>query len=103
MSYLDTRLFIDGEWQDATDGRTLPVRNPATGNEIGRVAHAATVDLDKALQAAQMGFEVRRDMTAAERSKIMRKAAAHVRDRAEDIARLMTQEQGKPMAESKAE
>lgn len=45
MTYPDTRLFIAGEWQDAADGRTLPVVNPSTGQEIGRVAHAGTADL----------------------------------------------------------
>lgn len=103
MSYPNTQLFINGQWLDAADGRTLAVFNPATGIEIGRVARAGTADLDKALEAAQKGFETWRDMTAAERSKIMRKAAALMRERAGDIAQLLTQEQGKPLAEAKTE
>ena len=103
MGYIDTQLFINGKWQDAAEGRTLPVFNPATGKEIGRVAHAGRPDLDRALAAAQKGFEVWRDMRAAERSKIMRKAAALMRERAGDIAPLLTQEQGKPLAEAKGE
>ncbi|HEY1226708.1 MAG TPA: NAD-dependent succinate-semialdehyde dehydrogenase, partial [Ramlibacter sp.] len=103
MTYPNTQLFIDGQWQDAADGRTLAVFNPATGKEIGRVAHASKADLDKALAAAQKGFETWRDMTAAERSKIMRKAAALMRERAEAIGKLLTQEQGKPLAEAKGE
>ncbi|MBN9408499.1 MAG: NAD-dependent succinate-semialdehyde dehydrogenase [Burkholderiales bacterium] len=103
MTYPNTQLFIDGQWQDAAEGKTLAVFNPATGKEIGRVAHASKVDLDKALAAAQKGFETWRDMTAAERSKIMRKAAALMRERAGDIGRLITQEQGKPVAEGKGE
>lgn len=103
MAYPDTSLFIDGTWQDAADGRTLAVQNPATGAEIGRVAHAGKADLDRALAAAQRGFEIWRDYTPAARSKIMRKAAALMRERAEDIAAMMTQEQGKPLAEAKGE
>ena len=103
MGYVDTQLFINGQWQPPAEGKTLPVVNPATGKEIGRVAHASRPDLDRALQAAQKGFEVWRDMVPAERSKIMRKAAALIRERAAEIAPLLTQEQGKPLAEAKAE
>ena len=103
MTYPNTQLFIDGQWRDAAEGRTLAVFNPSTGKEIGRVAHAGKADLDLALAAAQKGFETWRDTTAAERSKIMRKAAGLMRERAADIARLLTQEQGKPLAEAKVE
>ena len=103
MGYIDTQLFIDGKWQAPAEGKTLPVMNPATGKEIGRVAHAGRPDLDRALQAAKKGFEVWRDMVPAERSKIMRKAAALMRERAGEIAPLLTQEQGKPLAEAKGE
>lgn len=103
MAYLDTQLFLDGEWRDATDRRSLPVRNPATGQEIGRVAHADRSDLDLALIAAQRGFEIWRDFMPAQRSKIMRAAAALLRERAGDIALLLTEEQGKPLAEARGE
>jgi len=103
MAYGNTQLYIDGQWQDAADGRSLAVMNPATGKEIGRVAHAGRADLDRALVAAQKGFETWRDMVPAERSKIMRKAAALMRERAPDIAQLLTQEQGKPLPEAKME
>ena len=103
MTYPHTQLFINNQWCDAADGRSLPVRNPATGQEIGRVAHAGVVDLDRALAAAQQGFETWRDMVPAERSKVMRRAAALMRERAEAIGRLITQDQGKPLAESKGE
>ncbi len=103
MTYPNTQLLIDGKWQDAQGGRTLKVFNPATGKEIGQVAHASIADLDLALAAAQKGFETWRDMTADARSKIMRKAAGLMRERAADIGRLITQEQGKPLAEGKGE
>ena len=103
MTYPNTQLFINGQWQDAADGRTLAVFNPASGKEIGRVAHAGKADLDQAVAAAQKGFETWRDMAPAERSKIMRKAAAFMRERAGEIGPLLTQEQGKPLAEAKGE
>ena len=55
MTYPNTQLFIAGQWLDAADGKTLAVFNPATGKEIGRVAHASKPDLDKALEAAPGG------------------------------------------------
>ena len=102
-AYPDTRLLIDNQWVDAADGRTLDVLNPATGLVIGRVAHAGIPDLDRALAAAQRGFEVWRDTPAHERAAVMRRAAVLLRERAEDIARLMTQEQGKPLAQARME
>ena len=103
MTYPHTRLFIAGQWQDAADGKTLAVINPATGLEIGRVAHAGIADLDRALAAAQAGFETWRDVPAIERAKIMRRAAVLMRERAADIGAVLTQENGKPLAEAKGE
>ena len=85
MNYPHTQLYIDGQWQDAADGRTLAVFNPATDLEIGRVAHAGIADLDRALVAAQKGFEKWRDVPAAERAKIIGRAAALMRERAHEI------------------
>jgi succinate-semialdehyde dehydrogenase/glutarate-semialdehyde dehydrogenase len=102
-SYPDTRLLIANEWVDATSARTIPVINPATGQPIGTVAHASIADLDRALAAAQTGFDTWRAMSAVERGAIMRRAATLLRERAGDIARLLTQEQGKPLAEAKGE
>ena len=102
-TYANTQLLIDGQWCDAADGKTLAVMNPATGLEIGRVAHASQADLDRALAATQKGFATWRDTPAVERSKIMRQAATLLRERAGRIAELMTQEQGKPLAEAKGE
>ena len=103
MTYQNTQLLIDGQWCDAASGKTIPVQNPATGEEIGRVAFAAKVDLDRALAAAQKGFDAWRKVPAFERCKIMRQAAVLLRERAPLIAALMTQEQGKPVGEAKAE
>ncbi|MDN4590557.1 NAD-dependent succinate-semialdehyde dehydrogenase [Xenophilus aerolatus] len=103
MTYPNTQLLIANEWVDAQGGKTLDVLNPATGKTIGTVAHAAIADLDRALAAAQKGFEVWRDTSVYERAAVMRRAAALLRERAEEIARLLTQEQGKPLGEAKVE
>ena len=102
-AYPSTQLLIDGQWCDAAGGRTLAVLNPATGTEIGRVAHAGIPELDRALAAANKGFAVWRNTPAIERAKLMRGAALLMRERAVAIATMMSQEQGKPLAEAKAE
>jgi succinate-semialdehyde dehydrogenase / glutarate-semialdehyde dehydrogenase len=101
--YPATQLLIDGQWCDAADGRTLAVVNPASGAEIGRVAHAGIKDLDRALAAADKGFALWRNTPAIERAKIMRAAAVLLKERANEIATMMSQEQGKPLAEAKGE
>ncbi len=103
LTYPNTQLLIDNQWCDAVNGKTLAVVNPSSGKEAGRVAHADKVDLDRALVAAQKGFATWRNMTALERSDIMRKAANILRERAEMVATYMTIEQGKPLAEAKVE
>jgi succinate-semialdehyde dehydrogenase / glutarate-semialdehyde dehydrogenase len=103
IAYPATQLLIDGTWCDAADGRTLPVVNPATGGEIGRLAHAGIADLDRALAAAEKGFALWRKTPAIERSKLMREAARLMRERADNTAALMTLEQGKPLAEARGE
>jgi succinate-semialdehyde dehydrogenase/glutarate-semialdehyde dehydrogenase len=98
-----TQLFINGAWTDSLTGETLPVLNPATGEAIGTVSHAKRSALDLALNAAQKGFHTWRKISAFERSKIMRKAAELIRSRIDTIIRILTTEQGKPLAEAKAE
>ncbi|SAK67305.1 succinate-semialdehyde dehydrogenase (NAD(P)(+)) [Caballeronia calidae] len=101
--YSNTHLFIDGEWCDAKSGETIDVVNPATGDVIGKVAKAGNVDLERVVAASRRGFATWRNMTALERATIMRKAATLIRERADSIARLMTQEQGKPLTEARIE
>jgi succinate-semialdehyde dehydrogenase/glutarate-semialdehyde dehydrogenase len=101
--YQDVLLHIAGKWRAANGGRTIGVVNPATEEVIGTLAHAGTPDLDEALESAASGFAVWRKLSAYERGKIMRKAADLVRERSESIARLMTTEQGKPLAEARME
>ena len=102
-AYPNTQLLIGSTWHDAKSGKTIDVVNPATGAVMAQVAHAGKADLDLALAAAQRGFEAWRDMSAYDRAKTMRKAAGLLRERADAIARRMTQEQGKPLAEARGE
>jgi succinate-semialdehyde dehydrogenase/glutarate-semialdehyde dehydrogenase len=101
--YENVLLHIAGKWGPARDGRTLDVVNPATEEVIGTLARAGKADLDAALDAAAAGFAAWRATSAFERSKIMRRAADLLRERLEDIAVLMTTEQGKPLPEARIE
>ncbi|RBO91951.1 NAD-dependent succinate-semialdehyde dehydrogenase [Pseudochrobactrum asaccharolyticum] len=101
--YPDTQLLINGEWRNAQNGRTIDVLNPATGEVIGKVAHAEKVDLDAALDAAAKGFKIWSASSPFDRSKLMRRAANLLRERADAIAPILTLEQGKPVAEAKGE
>jgi succinate-semialdehyde dehydrogenase / glutarate-semialdehyde dehydrogenase len=102
-TYPDTQLFIDGQWTPGVSGRVIPVENPATGQKIGNLAYAEKADLDRAAAAAAKGFKIWRKVSAYERAKLMRAAAALLRERSESIARNLTQEQGKPLAQSRLE
>jgi len=102
-AYPDTQLFIDGKWTPGAAGRVIAVENPATGQTIGKLAHAEKADLDRALAAAAKGFQTWRKVSAYERAKLMRAAAALLRERAESIARTLTLEQGKPIAQARLE
>ncbi|KTS31426.1 aldehyde dehydrogenase [Methylobacterium indicum] len=99
----DVKLHIAGEWRAGSGGQTMPILNPATGETLSQLAVATTDDLDQALAAAERGFQAWRKVSAFERSKVLRKAANLMRERADEIARIMTLEQGKPVAEAKME
>ena len=102
-TYSDVPLMIDGAWTKGAMGRTIPVINPATEEVIGQVAHAEKADLDRALEAADKAFKTWRKVSPFDRYKILRKAADLLRQRVDEIATLMTMEQGKPLAEAKME
>jgi succinate-semialdehyde dehydrogenase/glutarate-semialdehyde dehydrogenase len=101
--YQDVLMYIDGEWGPSSSGETTEVTNPATDEVIGTIPSANRADLDRALHAAEKGFQVWRHTSAFERSKLMRRAGELLRERADAIARLMTLEQGKPVAQARAE
>jgi len=101
--YTDTLLFIDGAWVEGSAGAALPVVNPADGAPIGKVAKAEIADLDRAADAAVRGFAAWRETPASGRAETLRSAAAILRRDAEKTARLMSLEQGKPVAEALGE
>jgi succinate-semialdehyde dehydrogenase/glutarate-semialdehyde dehydrogenase len=101
--YTDLKLFIDGQWRDGSEGKTEDVVNPATGKVLGKLPHASKADLDAALAAADKGFKVWKATSAYDRANIMRKAATLLRERAEHVGKVMTQEQGKPFPEARLE
>ncbi|PRA53697.1 MULTISPECIES: NAD-dependent succinate-semialdehyde dehydrogenase [Pseudomonas] len=96
-------LLIDGQWSAGNHPRRADVFNPANGEVIAQLSLASSADLDRALAAAARGFEVWRKTSAYERSKVLRRAADLVRERADEIAALITLEQGKPLAEARME
>lgn len=101
--YPEVSLYIDGAWTKGASGKSQPVLNPATGEEIGKVAHADKVDLDRALAAADKGFKEWKKVGAFDRYKILRKAGEIIRSRADEIGKIMSLEQGKPFIEAKGE
>jgi succinate-semialdehyde dehydrogenase / glutarate-semialdehyde dehydrogenase len=102
-SLLRQQAYIDGEWCNANDGATVEVRNPATGDKIGTVPHMGALETRRAIDAAQAAWPAWRKKTAKERAAILRKWNDLMLENAEDLAVLMTVEQGKPLSESKGE
>jgi succinate-semialdehyde dehydrogenase / glutarate-semialdehyde dehydrogenase len=98
-----TRLFIDGKWCDADNGKTHPVVNPATEEGIAEVAWGGRAETRRALEAAQRAMPAWMKLTAWDRAKILKKTADLIRERADAIARTMTMEQGKPLVEARGE
>jgi succinate-semialdehyde dehydrogenase/glutarate-semialdehyde dehydrogenase len=101
--YSDLALFIDGAFLNGDGRASEPVLNPATGQTLAELPHATTADLDRALAAAAAAFPAWRTTSAYERGRILKRAADLMRERKASIARIMTLEQGKPLAESEGE
>ena len=101
--YPALRLYIDGQFIPAEGRHEQAVFNPATGEVIGQLPHATRQDLDRALAAAARAFERWKKSSPIERSKVLRKVAELARERAPEIGRHMTMDQGKPLAESTGE
>ena len=95
--------YLDGKWVKPTSGKGQDVINPAKDTSLGQLGYASKADLDKALAAADKGFKLWRKVSPYERCKIMRKAADILRTRIDQIAEVMTLEQGKPLSEAKVE
>ena len=99
----DLALFVDGSWRIGEGRDAHAVVNPATGGTIAELPLASIADLDEALAAADRGFKLWRATVVDVRSAVLRKTAALLRERAEDIATTLTIEQGKPIAEARGE
>ena len=102
-SLLRNQAYIDGEWRSARSGERFAVRNPATHEVITEVADLAEEDVREAIAAADRAFAGWRSRTAKERAAILRKWQELMLASQEDLAHLMTAEQGKPLAESRGE
>ena len=96
-------LYIDGRWVGAANGATFGVFNPATEDVLGQVPNAGEADVDAAIAAAEAGFAVWRKTQPWERARLIRRVGELVRERADDIAKALTLEVGKPFAQAKAE
>ncbi len=97
------QCYIDGAWADADDGKTVAVHNPATAEILGTVPKMGTAETRRAIAAANAAFPAWRAKTAKERSIILRKWFELLMQHQEDLAKLMTAEQGKPLSESRGE
>jgi succinate-semialdehyde dehydrogenase/glutarate-semialdehyde dehydrogenase len=97
------QAYIDGEWCDAQDAQTVHVTNPATGADLGTVPHMGALETKRAIAAAAAAWPAWRKKTAKERSVILRKWNDLMLENADDLAAIMTAEQGKPLLEAKGE
>jgi succinate-semialdehyde dehydrogenase / glutarate-semialdehyde dehydrogenase len=100
---MDGMLFIDGKWGAAASGATFASQNPATGETLGEVADADGTDARRAVDAASTSFGEWAGLTAHDRSRFLYEAWRVMVDRADDLARLMTMEQGKPLRMARTE
>ncbi|HLB13646.1 MAG TPA: NADP-dependent succinate-semialdehyde dehydrogenase [Burkholderiales bacterium] len=100
---LRQQCYIDGRWVDADGGKTLAVTNPATGEVLGTVPNMGAAETRRAIEAANAAWHAWRARTAKERSAILRKWADLMMANQEDLAIIMTAEQGKPLTESRGE
>ena len=108
MQLKDTQLFrqqayIDGAWLDADSGQTINVNNPATGEILGTVPKMGAAETRRAIEAAEKALPAWRALTAKDRANKLRRWFELIIENQDDLARLMTLEQGKPLAEAKGE
>src|SRR3954471_12002812 len=108
MKLKDEKLFrqqcyIDGEWVGAGSNETIPVTNPANGEVLGTVPRMGADETRRAIEAADRALPAWRAKTAKERAQILRKWYDLMMANQEDLAQLMTAEQGKPLSESRGE
>ena len=108
MKLQHTSLFreqchIDGQWRDASDRSTIPVLNPANGQTLGSVPRLTADDVQSAIDAAERALPAWRERSAKDRSKLLRRWYDLCMQHQDDLARILTHEQGKPLAEARGE
>lgn len=97
------QCYVGGQWMDAVDGSTVTVDNPATGEALGTIPSLSAAEISEAIDRADSGFQTWRKMTAQERADLLMRWNDLILEHKEDIAILMTLEQGKPLEESRGE
>ncbi|MEW5420640.1 NAD-dependent succinate-semialdehyde dehydrogenase [Amorphus sp. 3PC139-8] len=102
-SLFRTQAFIAGRWSDADDGATAEVTDPATGDVLGTIPNCKAPETRRAIEAANTAWPAWRARTAKDRGQIIRRLFELMMENQEDLARLMTAEQGKPLSESRGE
>lgn len=100
---LRSAAYIAGEWCKADSGQTISVRNPANGEEVGTVPRAGATETQRAIDAADRAFKPWRATRAEHRARILRRWFDLMTEHQDDLALIMTLEQGKPLAEAKGE
>jgi succinate-semialdehyde dehydrogenase / glutarate-semialdehyde dehydrogenase len=103
LSQAPEDLFIDGEWTESSSRTRRPVTDPATGAEIASVACATALDAERAIATARRAFPPWARLTAGERANILRRWHGLILERVDELAALLTAEQGKPLAEARGE
>ncbi|MBP2148120.1 NAD-dependent succinate-semialdehyde dehydrogenase [Xanthobacter flavus] len=103
FTLLRDKMLIGGAWVDADGGETIAVNNPATGEIIGTIPKAGAAETRRAIEAAAAAFKTWRATTAAERAGKLHKLADLITQNADELALILTTEQGKPLAEAKGE
>ena len=97
------KCYVNGEWVQAADGRTISVNNPAKDRPMGTVPRLTGSETAQAISWAQKAWPAWRDLTALERGKLVQRWAALIMQNLDDLAVILTSEQGKPLAEAKSE
>ncbi len=103
LEFKKQAILVDGQWIAADSGRNIAVTDPATGETIGTIPNAGKAETRRAIEAAHAAFPAWRAKTAAERAGLLQKLAELIRQNSEALAHLLTQEQGKPLAEARGE
>ena len=102
-SLFKTKAYVNGQWIDADSGKTFPVHNPATGEKIADVPRLGRAETRRAIEAAEKAWPAWKGKLAKERAQVMRRFFDLIMANADDLATIMTLEQGKPLAEAKGE